>query len=63
MSKQPPLVRIVVDYHQDGSLSVHGPIDDKPWMIAALQHAVDAVRNQGRPKSDIIVPSKDVQLQ
>jgi len=55
------VVEIRVCVHADGAMSVHGPIDDKPWMIAALSNAIDAVRNHG--KGAIIIPSKDVSLQ
>ena len=55
------VVEIRVCIHADGALSVQGPIDDKPWMIAALNNAIDAVRNHGSPRQ-LIVPPKDVTL-
>lgn len=55
------VVEIKVCVHANGALSVQGPINDKPWMLAALGNAVDAVRNHGRPGA-IIVPQKDVSL-
>ena len=55
------VVEIKVCVHANGALSVQGPIDDKPWMIAALTNAIDAVRNHSRP-GEIIVPAKDVSL-
>lgn len=55
------VVEIKVCVHANGGLSVHGPIDDKAWCIAALSNAIDAVRNHGRPGA-LVVPSKDVSL-
>lgn len=55
------VVEIKICVHANGALSVHGPIDDKPWTIAALTNAIDAVRNHGRP-GEIVVPAKDVSL-
>ena len=55
------VVEIKVCVHANGALSVQGPIEDKPWMIAALQNAIDAVRNHGKP-GELIVPPKDVTL-
>lgn len=55
------VVEIRVCVHASGALSVHGPIHDKPWMIAALSNAIDAVRNHGGPR-EIVVPGKDVSL-
>jgi hypothetical protein len=55
------VVEIKVCIHESGSLSVQGPMDDKPWMIAALENAIDALRNQRGPR-DVIVPSRDVSL-
>jgi hypothetical protein len=56
------VVEIKVCVHASGAMSVHGPIDDKPWMLAALANAMDAVRNHGKPASALIVPGKDVSL-
>lgn len=53
--------RIVVTIHQDNALSVEGPTGDKPWCIAALQNAIDAVKNQNNGR-ELIVPGKDVTL-
>lgn len=55
------VVEIRVRVHADGALSVQGPIEDKAWTIAALNNAIDAVRNHGRPGA-LIVPPKDVSL-
>ena len=55
------VVEIKVCVHANGALSVQGPIDDKPWCIAALHNAIDAVRNHGKP-GPLIVPAKDVSI-
>lgn len=51
-----------VKVYEDGALSVEGPMDDPAWCIAALQNAIDAIRNKQRPAGEIIVPGKDVSL-
>ena len=55
------VVEIKVCVHANGALSVQGPIHDKPWMIAALTNAIDAVRGHSG-KRELVVPGKDVSL-
>ena len=57
--------RIVIDVYEDGALSVRFPVNDKAWVLAALDNARDAVR--GKLRSDngetgLIVPSTEVSL-
>lgn len=59
---QDVVVEIKICVHANGALSIHGPIDDKPWMLAALANASDAVRNHGNTQGGIIIPSKDVSI-
>ncbi len=54
-----PLIVVRITLHPDGALSVEGPMHDKPFLLAMLDNARDAVKNHGRP-SGIVVPSKDV---
>lgn len=54
-------VKIVIKVHASGSMSVEGPLDEREWMLAALENAKDAVRNHRR-NAPIIVPAKDVTL-
>ena len=53
--------RFVITIHENGAMSVEGPIDDKVYTLAVLENAKDAVRNHRSPSMvDIVVPSKDV---
>ena len=54
-------VQITIKVHASGALSVEGPLDEREWMLAALDNAKDAVRNHRR-NAPIIVPAKDVSL-
>lgn len=55
------VVTVTINCHANGALSVHGPIHDKPWMLAVLANAADAVRgHSGNPQ--IVVPEHDVSL-
>lgn len=54
-------VQIVIKVHASGAMSVEGPLDEREWMLAALENAKDAVRNHRRA-SPIIVPPKDVSI-
>lgn len=53
--------QITIKVWSDGALSVEGPVEDAAWCIAAMQNAIDAVRNRrnGRP---LVVPSHDVSV-
>lgn len=53
-------VSLTVKLHENGALSVEGPVHDKSFCIAMLQNAVDAVRNHHKP--GLVVPAHDVQL-
>lgn len=53
---------IVVSVYADNALSVEGNIEDKLWAIAALENAIDAIRNQMKPQAGLVVPNKDVSL-
>lgn len=46
----------------DGALSVEGPIDDVHWALAVLDNARDAIKNNGRRKSGLVLPPRDVSL-
>lgn len=53
-------VSLTVKLHENGALSVEGPVHDKAFCLAMLQNAIDAVRNHNKP--GLVVPPKDVQL-
>lgn len=57
-------VEVKITLHNCGALSLAGPIHDKEWMLALLDHAKDAVRNHHMPKSKsgLIVPDYDTKL-
>lgn len=51
---------ITIKIFADGSMSTAGNIGDKKLALAMLDHAKDAVRGHGRPRSEIITPNRDV---
>lgn len=53
-------VSLTVTLHENGALSVEGPIHDKKFCLAMLANAADAVRNHGKP--GLVVPARDVQV-
>ena len=55
-------VEVKITLHNNGALSIAGPIHDQRWMIAVLENAIDAVRNHHMPKSKqgLIIPDRDV---
>ncbi len=55
-------VEIIIRVHASGAMSILGPMQDPAWVLAALDHAKDAVKNQMKPKNEIVIPSKDIQL-
>ena len=55
-------VEIKILVMASGAMQIIGPMNDPLWMLAALDHAKDAIKNQQRPKTEIIIPAKDVQL-
>lgn len=53
-------ITLKITLHQNGALSVEGPVHDKAFCMAMLGNALDAVKNW-RNKNDLVVPSHDVQ--
>jgi hypothetical protein len=53
---------ITVKVFADNAMSVEGNIEDPNWATAALANAIDAIRNQTKPKLGLIIPGKDVSL-
>lgn len=45
-----------------GPLSVQYNLKEEQLTIAMLKNAIDAVKNNRKPRSEIIVPAKDVSL-
>ena len=65
MAGPPPnhvAAQIVIKIHNPGAKSIEGPMDEREWVLACLQNAIDAVRAHRRPSRGLIVPSKDVDL-
>jgi hypothetical protein len=57
------VVEVKLTLYASGALKVEGPMDDKPFMLAMIDHARDAIKNHGLPqKSNLIIPPKDVSL-
>lgn len=56
-------ITITIRHFEDGSLSVDGPLNEPVYMLAALQNAIDAIRNHRNPNRRVIVPSKDVSVE
>ena len=55
--------RFVITIHENGALSVEGPIDDKLFALAVMENAKDAIRNHRDPRQvDIVIPGKDISL-
>jgi hypothetical protein len=54
-------VEITIRVYASGAMSVHGPMEDKAWMLAALENAKDAVKNHHDVKA-IVIPGKDLSL-
>lgn len=55
-------VEIVIRVMASGAMQIVGPMNDPLWMLAALDHAKDAIKNQQKPKTGIIIPAHDVEL-
>jgi hypothetical protein len=55
------VAQITVRVMSDGSMGVEGPTHDLPWMLAALAHAAQAVRDQHSTRP-IVVPGHDTSL-
>jgi hypothetical protein len=55
-------VQIVITVHAGGAMSVTGPVHDPLWILAALEHARDAVKGQFARRPGFILPDKDVSL-
>jgi len=54
--------RIIVSIWDDEALSVEMSNNDYTWCIAALENAIDAVRNLRDRSRAIVIPNKDVSL-
>lgn len=46
--------------HENGALSVAGPVEDTAWCLAALEHARDAVNRHKSNRPEIVIPGGDV---
>lgn len=58
----PVAIKIEIRIHASGAMSIVGPVEDQAWMLAALDHAKDAVKGYHIPRSQLIIPKQDVQL-
>lgn len=54
------VARLVIDLHDDGGLSVSGNVGDVHLATQMLDHAREAVRNQLKQKTEIVIPNRDV---
>lgn len=45
-----------------GALMIEGPIADPQWCLEVLAAAADYIRNTAKPKDQLVIPSKDVEL-
>lgn len=54
---------LTIRLHAPGTISVQGHIGDKRLALQLLEHAKDAIRNQFPDDKEIIVPSRDVDVQ
>ncbi len=62
MARQ-PVATLTITYYDDGALCVEGHIDDKEWVLAALDHAKDSIRSHHmRKHAAQLVPGRDVSL-
>ena len=55
------VVEVKIKLHASGAMSVEGPMHDKPFLLAMLANAADAVRNHGK-NGNLIVPAHDVDV-
>lgn len=60
-----PVAKVVVTQWSDGAMSVAAPMSDPAWVVAALEHALDAAKRQlarvvSRP--GFVIPAEDVSL-
>jgi hypothetical protein len=53
-------ITISVTLHPSGALSIAGPVNDKRFALAMLEHAKDAVRGHHAPVKRLVIPAKDV---
>lgn len=51
---------ITVRYHATGTVSIQGTIGDPKFAQDLLDHAKDAIRNQIKPKDQLLIPNRDV---
>lgn len=54
------VARLVINLHDDGGLSVSGNVGDVVLSTQMLDAARDAVRNQLKPKNELVLPNRDV---
>lgn len=52
---------VTVRMHAPGTISIQGTIGDPSFAISLLEHAIDAIRNQVRPRDELFIPSRDVE--
>jgi len=62
MNKDMIRAEINLKMYQSGAMEIAAPMGDKKWCIAALQHAIDAIKGSSQPESALIIPASDVQL-
>lgn len=56
------VAQILIRVWDDESLSIEGPMDHA-WLLAALDHAKEAIQNQRRmaaERTKIVIPGRDV---
>ncbi len=48
--------------HSDGGLSIEGPLADKAWCLAVLDHAASSIRGSRSTANAILLPTNGVSL-
>ena len=56
------VARFTITCHENGAMSVEGPIDNYEYAMAVLENAKDAIRNRRTAKDRVVVPHYDVEL-
>lgn len=62
----PPLavtVSLTIRLHQNGAMSIEGPVHDKEFCRKILEEALATINRQTREKSALVVPGRDVEVQ
>lgn len=57
------MAQITIKVWSDGAMSIEGPTTEPEWCLAALDHAAEALRNQIRPKDQIVIPGYDTSIE